>query len=71
MVKEMDVNGNGKINYSEFIAATINVKKYMTDERLLEVFKHFDVDDTNYISKENIQEAMRKLGRELKDEEID
>lgn len=51
MVKEMDVNGNGKVNYSEFIAATINVKKYMTDERLLEVFKHFDVDDTDYISK--------------------
>ena len=54
MVEEMDVHGNGKINYSEFIAATINVKKFMTDERLMEIFKHFDVDDTSYISRENI-----------------
>ena len=50
----MDIKKNGKINYSEFIAATLDVQKYMTDERLMEIFKHFDVDDTNYISRDNI-----------------
>lgn len=43
----------------------------MTDEKLMEIFKHFDVDDTDYISKENISEAMKKLGKELSVEEID
>ena len=27
------------------------------------MFKHFDVDDTDYISKDNITEAMAKLGK--------
>ena len=35
------------------------------------MFKHFDVDDTDYISKDNIAEAMQKLGRVITVEEID
>ena len=31
MIKEVDYYGNGKINYSEFLAATINVNTFMTD----------------------------------------
>lgn len=30
-IKEIDYYGNGKINYSEFIAATISIKNFMTD----------------------------------------
>jgi len=33
-MKEVDYAGNNKINYSEFIAATIDVKSVLTDERL-------------------------------------
>lgn len=35
------------------------------------IFKHFDVDDTDFISKENIKEAMHKLGKQITSEEID
>ena len=42
----------------------------MTDQRLMEIFKHFDVDDTDYISRENILEAMVKLGKDMTEEEI-
>ena len=35
------------------------------------MFKHFDVDDTNFISKENIAEAMHKLGKVITPEEIE
>lgn len=35
------------------------------------MFKHFDVDDTDYISKDNIAEAMQKLGKLITAEEID
>ena len=35
------------------------------------IFKHFDVDDTEYISKENISEAFHKMGKKISNEEID
>ena len=64
-MKEVDHHGNGKINYSEFLAATISVKDFITEEKLWMIFKHFDVDDTNYISKDNIEQAMQKLGKQI------
>lgn len=63
IIKEIDDYGNGKINYSEFLAATISTKRFMTEEKMWMMFKHFDVDDTDYISKDNITEAMAKLGK--------
>ena len=59
------------INYSEFLAATISAQSFLTEDRLWILFKHFDVDDTNVISKENLKEAMFKLGLEVSQEEID
>ena len=67
----MDVNKNGKINYSEFIAATISIQEFLTEEKLWMIFRHFDIDDTDYISRENIVDAMRKMGKNLSDEEVD
>ena len=71
IVQQVDVKQNGKINYTEFIAATLCVEKYMTDDKLREIFLHFDVDDTSFISKENIRESMKKMGHELTSSEID
>ena len=34
------------------------------------IFKQFDIDGNNMITKENIKEAMSKMGREISDEEI-
>ena len=39
IIKEVDYQGNKKINYSEFIAATIDVQTVLTHERLLAMFK--------------------------------
>lgn len=46
----MDYFGNGKINYSEFLAATLSAKDTLNDEMLWRLFKTFDVDDTGSIS---------------------
>ena len=43
----------------------------MSEEKLWMIFKHFDVDDTEYISKDNISEAMHKMGKNITKEEID
>ena len=50
MVDEIDYFGNSKINYSEFLSATLSCQKVLTDEVLWTLFKQFDIDDTNYIS---------------------
>lgn len=38
LINEMDYAGNGKINYSEFISATIDVKSFLNDTRLRAIF---------------------------------
>jgi Ca2+-binding EF-hand superfamily protein len=34
------------VNYSEFLAATINTQSFLTEEKLAAIFKTFDVDNT-------------------------
>jgi Ca2+-binding EF-hand superfamily protein len=31
LIQEMDYHNNGKINYSEFLSATLNLQKFLTD----------------------------------------
>lgn len=58
------------INYSEFIAATIDIKKYLTTARVEALFKSFDVDDTNEIDASNLKNAFTKLGKAISDQDV-
>ncbi len=71
ILKNVDVHRNGKINYSEFLAATISIQEFLTEEKLWMIFRHFDIDDTDFISRDNIVEAMRRMGKRLTEEEVD
>ena len=53
------------INYSEFLAATIDVKSFLTDSKLKALFQQFDTDNSGFITAENIQLAMQKLGKDM------
>lgn len=70
IMKQVDIQANGKINYEEFIEATVVLEKFMIEERMWIVFRHLDVDDANTIKRENIKEAMKQLGKELTEDEI-
>ena len=59
------------INYTEFLAATISVHKFLSHQKLEAIFKQFDIDGNDYITKDNIRDAMTKMGREISDAEID
>lgn len=67
---ELDVRKNGIINYSEFLAATLSLQEFVTEEKMWMIFKRFDVDNTDFISKKNIADAMKKLGKTITEEEI-
>ena len=60
IIKQIDYDENDKINYSEFLAATINVKQYLTNERLLAIFHSFDIHDTGYITEQELQQGFSK-----------
>lgn len=70
IIKEVDEAGNNKINYTEFLAATITTRDLLNENRLMMLFKEFDTDDTGYITKENLEEAFSKLEKTLSPSEI-
>lgn len=70
MIGQMDYHNNNKINYSEFLAATIDVRNFLTESRLKAIFNQFDTDSSGKITEENIVLAMQKLGRDISREEV-
>jgi len=54
MFSQMDVNNNGVILYTEFLAATLEMHGRVEEKRLAEAFDHIDDDDSGFISKENL-----------------
>ena len=50
LFKEMDVDKNGLINYTEFVSALMDYEKCIKKEHLIECFKAYDADDSGKIS---------------------
>lgn len=71
IIKELDFAQNKRINYSEFIAATINVSEYLSEERLQAIFNQFDIDNSGKVTKENLKQAFSKYGRDITEADID
>ena len=65
IISQMDFMGNHKINYSEFLAATIDVRNFLTDSKLKAIFKQFDTDNSGYITANNICVAMQRVGKKI------
>jgi Ca2+-binding EF-hand superfamily protein len=63
----LDVHGNQKIMFTEFIAATIEARGLIAEDRIAEAFDRLDSDDSGYISKANLKEF---LGDDISDDEI-
>jgi len=51
----LDTSNTEEINYTEFLAAMVSTRINMHDELLAKTFARFDVDNTGFISKENLQ----------------
>ena len=48
------------MSYNDFLSATIDQRILNSKERLIGAFRHFDVDDSGYISKNSLKEAMAR-----------
>lgn len=58
MFEKIDLDGNGTIDYTEFVMATINEKNLVTNERLLQAFKMFDKDNSGALSYDEIKDVL-------------
>jgi len=61
----IDTDGSGVINYTEFLAASIDQKVYLKEERLYEAFRAFDKDGSGKISIEEIKAVMKGSEEEV------
>ena len=71
IINEVDYFGNKKINYTEFLVATLDVKNFLDDNKLRAVFQQFDTDGNGSITKDNIISAMEKIGHAITQEDLD
>uniref|UniRef100_A0A803NZM4 non-specific serine/threonine protein kinase n=1 Tax=Cannabis sativa TaxID=3483 RepID=A0A803NZM4_CANSA len=57
-----DVDGNGTIDYIEFISATMHRHRLERDEQLYKVFQYFDKDNSGFITRDELENAMKEHG---------
>lgn len=61
LLKGLDVTGNGRISYSEFLAGCIEKQDLVTELKIREAFSFFDSDGSGSISMEELEEALVQL----------
>lgn len=62
LMEAADVDGNGTIDYIEFITATMHRHRLERDEHLYKAFKYFDTDNSGYITMDELEKAMTEYG---------
>merc|ERR1712048_659867 len=72
MINEVGADGNGTIDFPEFLSLMARkMKDTDTEEDLIEAFKAFDRDGSGFISAAELRHVMTNLGEKLTDEEVD
>ena len=71
LILQADADGNGTIDYGEFIAATMHINRLDREEHLYSAFQHFDKYNSGYITMEELEQALREFcmndGRDIKE----
>merc|ERR1719201_1952535 len=72
MINEVDADGNGTIDFPEFVSLMARkMKDTDPEEELIEAFKVFDRDEDGFISAGELRSSMMNLGEKLTDAEVD
>ncbi|KAH3848093.1 calmodulin-A-like [Dreissena polymorpha] len=72
MINEVDIDGNGTIDFAEFLTMMANkMKDSDQEEEMREAFRVFDKDGNGYISAAELHHVMSNLGEKLTNEEVD
>jgi len=72
MIDEVDLNGNGKIDFEEFVQLmNRRARDTDTEEEIIQAFRVFDKDGNGTISSNELRHIMSTLGEKLSDDEIE
>lgn len=58
LMEAADVDGNGCIDYMEFITATMHMNRMEKEDHLYKAFQYFDKDQSGYITVEELEQAL-------------
>lgn len=71
MINEVDVDGNGTIDFPEFLSLmAVRHHHQDSEEELLAAFRSFDKDGLGFIDEDRFRLVMTTLGEKLTDEEV-
>lgn len=59
---QADVDGDGTLNYGEFVAVSVHLKKMGNDEHLHRAFSFFDKNKTGFIEIDELRDALNDDG---------
>jgi calcium-dependent protein kinase len=66
ILAECDIDGDGFLEYTEFVAATMNRRKMLTRKHLKAAFLHFDIDKNGVISFDEMCTVLGNTGNVVK-----
>lgn len=65
LIEEVDVDGNGEVDFSEFLNLMAKrMRESETEEELMNAFRALDLDGNNLISRDDLKLALIKLSGE-------
>ncbi len=71
MILQVDTDGNGEIDFSEFIEVIAKeTKETHSKEEILSVFRAIDEQGNGYITSDELRQIMNHLGEYIPPEEI-
>merc|ERR1719453_2636587 len=72
IMAEVDSDGSGEIDYSEFLAATLDRRHFMCEDVCWAAFRTFDLDGNGQITKEEILGMQREeVEQIIRDADVD
>ncbi|XWS52536.1 hypothetical protein CRYUN_Cryun11dG0079100 [Craigia yunnanensis] len=58
LVEAADLDGDGTLNYGEFVAVSVHLKKMTNDEHLHKAFAFFDLNKSGFLEIEDLRDAL-------------
>lgn len=72
VVKQMDVDGDGEISFNEFVRVMgPQFYRSYNENEIRAAFRHFDKDNSGFITRDELRQALNKMGRHYSAQDIE